>query len=446
MCLVASTNERREISDSGLRNGAVRSTIERMFESGVGLADLENQETALAALCSSLDPAMIHAHQVPDAFDVLVHMQKLVSGALVRMTARYEDVGDWKRNGSRSAEDAIARKTGTTVGRARRSLQTSKNLAETPGIDNALRRGALSPDQADAVASGAAASPADEDELLRTAEKESLQTLKERAATARDRADKDREATRRRRHAARRLNRWKDEDGMYNLLLKLPPEMGAEVDAALKSGIDRRFCDARHSGRFEPLEAYAADVVHGLLTGSSGGSTARSGSQAVRPERKVIGIIDVAALHRGHVLPGETSIIAGVGPVSVSAIREMLSDAFVSIVITDGKDIRNVTHLGRQATAHQRTALELRGYRCEIDGCGSTHHLELDHVTGWTLTKKTELDDLCWLCPHHHRIKTRKRLRLVGAVGRRRYAPPEPNTNDPPPGVSTQDALFTTAR
>ncbi len=417
-----------------------------MFESGVSLRDLEEQEQAVAAVCASLDPAAIHDDDVSTAFDVMVHIQKMITGAVVRMAARYDEVGDWKRSGSKSAEDDIARKTGTSVGRARRSLDTSKNLSNTPGVDNALKQGDLSPDQADAVASGAAASPGDEDDLLRAAKKESLQTLKRRAAEARARADKDREATRRRQHAARRLNRWTDEEGMYNLRLRVPGEMGAEIDAALKPGIDRAFADARDAGRFEPLEAYAADVVHGLLTGASGGGTARSGSQAVRPERKVIGIIDVAALNRGHVLPGETSVIAGVGDVSVSAIRAMLADAFVSIVITDGKDIRNVTHLGRQVTAHQRTALELRGYRCEVDGCGSTHHLEIDHVIGWTFTKTTELDDLCWLCPHHHRRKTRERLRLVGPVGARQLVPPDPSTNDPPPGVSIQDDLFTTAR
>lgn len=411
-----------------------------MFEM-VGLRELEEQEASLASLCSVLDPALIHDADVATAFDALTHMQKLVSGALLRMAARYDEVGDWKRDGSRSAEDAIARKTGTSVGQAKRSLHTSKNLAKTPGVDNARRQGDLSPDQADAVSSGATASPADEDELIRAAKQESLQSLKQRAADARARADQDREATRKRQHAARRLNRWKDEDGMYNLLLKLPAEMGAEIDARLKPGIDRAFADARDAGRFEPLEAYAADVVYGMITGASGGSTPKKGSQAVRPERKVIGIIDVAALNRGDVLDGETCEIAGVGPVSVSAIRALLSDAFVSIVIKDGVDIRNVTHLGRRVTAHQRTALELRGYRCEV--CGSTHHLDIDHVTGWTLTYTTELDDLAWLCGHCHDRKTLDKLRLVGPVGDRRLEPPG---TDPPPSVSVQDDLFATAR
>src|SRR3546814_6257056 len=56
----------------------------------------------------------------------------------------------------------------------------------------------------------------------------------------------------------------------------------------------------------------------------------------------------------------ETCEIAGVGPVSVSAVRRLLSDAFLTLVLRKGSDIRNVTHLGRQVTAAQRTAMEAR--------------------------------------------------------------------------------------
>ena len=54
--------------------------------------------------------------------------------------------------------------------------------------------------------------------------------------------------------------------------------------------------------------------------------------------------------------------------------------------------------------------------------------------------------DLCWLCPHDHGIKTRNRFRLVGPVGKRRFAPPEhADGRDPPEGIVRQDDLFTTA-
>jgi hypothetical protein len=38
----------------------------------------------------------------------------------------------------------------------------------------------------------------------------------------------------------------------------------------------------------------------------------------------------------------------------------MMADAFLAAVVTDGVDVRSVVHLGRNDTAHQRTALEVR--------------------------------------------------------------------------------------
>jgi len=347
-------------------------------------------------LCSRLDPVTVPVHQVAEMFDALTALERLAGGAVVRMAARYEEAGAWKRNGAKSAEDDIARKTGTPTGKARRKLQTSKRLPEQPRTDDAIRRGRVSPDQADEISDGAAASPADEDELLDSAEREPLHRLRERVAAAKARADQDREARRRRLHHQRCVRRWNDADGMANLLLKLPGDAMAEVDAALRPRIDRAFADARHEGRFEPTEAYSADVVRDLLLGGSSGDAAPARrSQAVRPE-KVIATIDVSALNRGSVEHGETCEIAGVGPVSVSAVRALLSDAFVTLVIRKGTDIVNVTHLGRQVTAAKRTALEARGGVCER--CGSRHLLDIDHNEGWTLTDDTRVEDLSWLC------------------------------------------------
>src|SRR3546814_1829660 len=100
----------------------------------------------------------------------------------------------------------------------------------------------------------------------------------------------------------------------------------------------------------EPVEAYGADVVRDLLLGATGAAAPRSkgGGQAVRPEKKVIALVDVEALNRGRVEGDETCEIAGVGPVSVSAVRRLLSEAFLTLVLRKGTDICNVTHLGRQ--------------------------------------------------------------------------------------------------
>ena len=384
-------------------------------------------------VCGRLDPSVLGDHEIPAVFDAVVSMQRLSSGAVTRLTSRYEESGAWKRNGGKSPEDDVARKTGTSARAARRKLETSKRLQKRPKTDEAVRNGELSDEQADEVAAGADASPDDEDRLLASARTDRLHELRRKAAEARAKADKDREARRQRQRKMRCVRRFKDSEGMQNLLLKLPDEDMAEVDAALQRHVDKAFADARDAGRFERWEQYAADVVRDLLTGRAQGPTRRS-NQAVRPDKKVIATIDVQALNRGHVEPGETCHIAGVGAVSVSAVRSLLADAFLAVVIKDGVDVRNVTHLGRQATAYQRTALEARGCRCER--CGSAHLLDIEHNEGWTLTHETKLDDLSLACRHCHDIKTRNDLRFVGPPGNKRLVakdgtPWDPVVDDP---------------
>lgn len=427
-----------------------------------------------------LDPVLVPLHEVPEVYDALVETKKLIDGAVLRMTSRYEESGAWRRNGSDSAEDDVAKKAGSTNGAARKRMQTSKRLRKHPKTEQAVKQGELSEEQAAEVSSGADASPDDEDELLATAKSEPLPVLKKKAAESRARGE-DSEARARRLFKQRCMRRFLDHEGMANLLLKLPSERMAEIDAVLARLIDREYADARDRGLLEEYENYAADVVYRLLTGqdmprrpgaapatavddespSAGtagtaatedagvevGAPARRArnANAVRPDRKVLAIIDVRALNRGHVEGDETCEIAGVGPVSVGAIRSMLSDAFLALVIKDGQDVRNVTHLGRQVTAQQRTALEARGWWCER--CGSTYRVEIDHDTGWTLTHDTVLGDLRLACEACHDFKTLKKLRWAGPRGKGHFvdeqgnpwrAPPVAGGSDPPADAGSE--------
>jgi len=386
------------------------------------------------ALCARLEPVAIPLTHAPAVFDALAALQRLAGGAVLRMASRYEEAGAWKRSGARSPEDDIARKTGTGTRSARRTLSTSKRLRSQPSTDAAVREGAVSPEQADEVSEGADVAPDAEDELLDVARRQPLHDLRRRVAEERAKAEADREERARRLHRQRSLRRWDEADGMANLLLRLPGGRMREVDARLQPLIDRAFADARDAGRMESVEAYGADVVAGLLLSqpsSPGDHVPTAGRQAVRPDKKVIARIDVEALNRGRVEGDEVCEIAGVGPVSVSAVRRLMSDAFLTLVFQKGEDVRNVTHLGRQVTARQRTELEARGCRCER--CGSTHLLDIDHNEGWVLTHDTRLDDLSWLCWHCHDLKTRHDLRLAGPVGAKRFTTRSGDHWDPPP-------------
>ena len=418
------------------------------------------------SLCARLDPVLVPLHEVPEVYDQLVAMRKLVDGAVLRMTGRYEESRAWSRNGAKSPEDDIADKTGSTKGAARRRLSTSKRLGAQPKTDHAVKGGELSEEQASEVSSAADASPEDEDDLLETARRRSLRELREKAAASRAKAE-DSEARARRLFKARCMRRFRDLEGMEKLLLALPPDRMAEIDAWLNRFIDQEFADARDRGQLEEREAYAADVVYRLLTGqpanqprpaprpagpaeaaAEGGESADDvaddesdatprarNANGVRPDRKVLAVIDIRALNRGHVEGDETCEIAGVGPVSVAAVRSLLSDAFLAVVFKNGVDVLNVTHLGRQVTAQQRTALEARGWWCER--CGSTYRVEIDHDTGWTLTRDTRLHDLRLACGHCHDLKTRHGLRWEGPYGAGFLVDSDGNPWRAPPGAGT---------
>jgi hypothetical protein len=149
--------------------------------------------------------------------------------------------------------------------------------------------------------------------------------------------------------------------------------------------------------------------------------------------------VDLAALLRGYPTGEETCEIAGYGPVAVSAIRDLMDaeDPFLAAVVTKGKAVVGVAHLGRRPNAHQQTALEWLYPTCAVEGCNSLAYLEVDHRQDWSKTHVTILDWCDRHCGHHHDLKTRENWSLVEGTGKRAFVPPDDprhprNANGPP--------------
>jgi hypothetical protein len=134
--------------------------------------------------------------------------------------------------------------------------------------------------------------------------------------------------------------------------------------------------------------------------------------------------IDAAALRRGHIDGQELCEIAGVGPVPVSVARDLLGEAIVKLVITNGVDVANITHLGRGPTVAQKIALMWTNPTCTAEGC-HRRRIEYDHRKPWADTRHTRLDELDPLCDYHHDLKTRLRWALVAGTGKRALVPPD---------------------
>ncbi|AXV05816.1 hypothetical protein DVS28_a1116 [Euzebya pacifica] len=388
--------------------------------------------THLHTLASRFDPDQIPDSDVAGLVVDLGRAGRLVDGMLTRAARRATEASAHETAGAKDAVTLIATATGSSTAAAKKMLKTSEQLVDQPDVDKAVTDGTLSTDQAVVVSETVADAPEKAAELIGGAGEQTLAELRKTARDIRTAADPDRETTRRRHLARRAFRSWTETDGEWKAFLSGPGDLGARIEAALRGEHDAVFRTAHAAGRREDDACYRFDALLNLLEGhaTTGGEQASTDDAPVPTpatkgprtgrQTKVIIRVDGSALVRGEVEDGETCEIAGIGPVALSAVREQIPDAHITYVITNAQDV-TVAHLGRQVTAHQRTALEARGYQCEVPGCTADHLLEIDHITGWALTKQTRLSDLAWLCTTHHRQKSRRHYRLLGPPGQRTW-------------------------
>jgi hypothetical protein len=339
------------------------------------------------------------------------------------------------------AADALAKASGTSVGEARKAIEAARAMAEVPQVGAAARAGELSRAQASLVAGAAQANPGATERLLDVAGNGSLAELVSEAAKVRA-GVQDLEQRRRSINAARSLRSWADEAGVWHLHAQGLAEHGAKVMAAIGCFADEAFATARKDGRRQGPAAYAFDGLVAL---------AGSGERR-RPGYEVMVRVDFDCLVRGYALDGETCEVTGFGTVTPQVVADIIAteDPFLKTVVTKGKDVVGVAHLGRVPNAYQRSALDWLYPACAVQGCPTrAQFLQSDHRAEWSRTHYTVLDLLDRLCPRHHRQKTTEGWALVKGTGKRAFVgPTDPRhpgpcpaptyPGAPPPGTASK--------
>jgi len=420
-----------------------------MFESAT-LREAKEQHQQLTALVAALDPDDIPASQAVTLYATFDQIARTALAARTLLARRVDDALEWQRRGFRSPEDHLADATGSSIGDAKRELQTSKHLRHRPKTRRQMVAGAISPHQAETIADAAAVNPAAEDDLLEAAGTDNLNELRGRARRAKAAADPDPDATHRRIHRDRRLSRYTDSGGAWNLVARGTADQGAILNAALDPLIDEIFEQNRVKGTREARDTYAFDALVELAHRATGATPATpetaGATKRTNPRFLALLRVDVEALVRGLTRGEETCEISGVGSVPIRVARDLLGDSIIKLVITKGTDVLNVTSLGRGPTAAMRVALAWTSPTCTVEGCSRTH-VETDHRLDWAQTRHTRLDELDQLCDGHHDLKTREGWALVAGTGKRPLVPPDdprhPNATGPPggtdpPGLPTQ--------
>jgi hypothetical protein len=437
------------------------------------LADLVKR---LGEVLGALDPETVPLVEVRSLWDGFVSVERLGSAGKVLLAARLAETRLWSGEGFRSAAEWMAAGSGSSVGRSRAELGASGRLKELSSTADALRRGELSFEQADAVSGAAAVNPEAEQDLLEESKRESLKGLRDEAARRRAEADCDAEERNRRLRRERRCRGYVDAEGAWNLSARGPAGSASGFVAELDPECDRVFREARARGERESRDAYMFDALmrvaarsgqfgdgavssptpvapassgddRGGVRGGGGVGVAAgetpvdvedpevaepgAGSLAsplerprrIDPSHLALIRVDLGALVHGSPGDGEVCEIAGLGPVPVSEVRRLLGDSILKLVITRGVDVVSVAHLGRGPSAAQKVALLWAGSRCCVLGCNRTR-VEFDHRVPWATVRETRLSNIDPFCEYHHDLKTYKGWALVAGEGRRRMVPP----------------------
>lgn len=407
---------------------------------------VEEIREALGRIVADLRPDAVPLSEAPGLWQAFDGIERLAGAAKVLLARKVEESGVWRHAGYASAAEYLAARSGSALGKARSDMETSKKIKELPATEDAMRKGALSGPQAEAIAGAASVNRKAEDDLLKKAKTASLGELRDECQRAKAKADPNPDATRERIHKERRLRRYVDGEGAWNLVARGTTDDGAAVTAALEPIVDELFRAAWARGERQSREAYAFDALIELARRVRGG-----GDPETRRPPTYLALLrlDLEALIRGAVEGEELCEITGLGPVPVRTARQLLGDAVLKLVLTRGVDVANVTHLGRGPSAAQRIALLWDSPICTVEGCGRTR-LEADHRIPWTETHHTRLDELDALCHHHHDLKTRLGWAVVEGTGKRPMVPPDdprhpasrPPPGRPPRGRPRPESLF----
>jgi hypothetical protein len=404
--------------------------------------DLERTVGQIQEVVRTSTPESVSGDQARRFVERFAEVERAAASGVALFTPVVVETGSYAKEGHASAQDWLGTLSGTSAGAAKGRLAAAERAAVDPSLKEALHEGALSVAELAVVTNAAAEAPESTTDLLKLVDQgASHQELSDTAARMKAAArSRETEHLRRARvHAHRHLRAHQVDSGGVRAEIFCDEVHWARVAPAIEARAKELWKAAGGSGGAEALEAYRLDALLEQL-GDPGGSAGAGGSagQLGDPEpaasrrrskgarAQAIVVIDAAALRRGTTEGDEICEIEGIGPVSVEAATELLSEASLRYIIREGFDIKTVTTPTRDVPAAIEAALLVRDRTCGRPGCGKRLGLEVDHrVVDFGDHGPTELDNLVRLCPQCHDLKTHGGWRLEGKPGAWKWVAPD---------------------
>ena len=392
--------------------------------------DVIDAADVIKRFAASFEPGLYSGADAKKLVIMLSEHRRVTTSLIMRAAKRVEETHTHELDGHKRAGSWLAGVTGESVGSAASMLEAARSIEAHPEIAEAFRSGSLSEAKAKEIASAADVCPDQARDLVEAAANLELAALKRHCADTRSVRSSEKDETERYEQirSKRYCRTWSDPDGSGRLDARVTPDALAVLLACLEPFEERAFSDARLAGREESHQAYMADALVSMAKASVSGSGSTTSSDSTGgPKTLVRTRVDLSALKRGHRNPGETCEIPGIGSVPVKAVREILGDSMLELVLTNGTDVTTVCTDSRYIRKALRIALEERDQTCCVPDCNMSDPLEVDHWnTDFAKGGETSLHNLARLCPYHHHQKTYRGWRLEGGPGNWRFVGPDP--------------------
>jgi hypothetical protein len=373
-----------------------------------------------AELASNRQVSSLSSQGAERLLDLVLATERSMVALKLQLAARFAE-----NHGAKAADD-LARKTGTSKGKAKRTVDTAKKLQDQPEVEDALRNGDLSEDQAELIADAADANPSATGSLLKKAKDHPIDDLRHECSRAKAAADGEEEETHRRIHRNRRFRTGTNADPAFWGSLYGTTADGAELMAHLQPFRERLFQRNRKAGIFLTSEQLDFDALMEMARAAYAnvkGAPVSDGDEAIpmpppKAPKNVYVVVDFDAMVDRAEPNQDTAYIAGFGPVPVSVVRECMNDAFLIGVVMKGTEVAKIKRFGRRFGPEIRDALMVKQrFRCSTPGCTNWLRLELDHLQPYAKNGPTTYDNGDGKCDTCHDDKTRQDRLLWNDTG-----------------------------
>jgi len=390
----------------------------------------QTDEQSLVVWQKPLSPDAIPRERLEQLGEAIAELSAHIDAAtyrLLRMIAEFDRNSGWGE-GFKSCAHWLSWRVGWGLGTARERVRVARALEDLPLISEALQKGQISYSKVRAMTR--VARPENEKNLLIMGKDGTASHVERLVRCYRKYAGDEEQEQAGKQRQKQYLQTYTDDDGMFVVKGRLPPEVGAMLQKALDTAADalrqrkreqqedtdtedeKECCDGcppqmseeeHRSLRVAALGLVAQQAISSGLSGKLEDEDKTNTRRGPQPKNLLVVHVDAAVLAdpRKH----GRSYIEGVGHIPAGTSRRFACDAQVVEVIEDAQgNLLDVGRKSRRITEPLARALKERDKACTFPGCNRTRHLHAHHIEHWISGGETNLRNLTLQCNWHHHL------------------------------------------